>query len=313
MASGKHNYFYCLENIEEMSEMAKALSSPVRLEILKLLVKQSMTMSELSQELLVSLSSVSMHTKILLEVGLITVKPKPGMHGAQKVCGIRADQVMFDFFGTKNHKTLDMPPTVIEIPIGNYAKAEVTHPCGIVSSDDWVDIEDSQYCFYDPAHVHAQLIWFTSGFLEYHITNKSLQDREIKSLNVSFEVCAEAPGYNNVWPSDISVEINHIRLFTFRVDGDYGGHRGINNPLWWSDSNTQYGEMKSFSITSQGTYMNGKKVSDVCLESLNVQDNYYFSLRVGVDEESGCPGGMNLFGRKFGNYAQDIRVEIQYQ
>lgn len=95
MGAGKHNFTYDLDDVENMSEMGKALSSSIRLQILQLLIEQSMTMSQLSQKLFVSLFSVSMHVKILQDVGLVEVIPKPGMHGAQKLCGIRAERVSF--------------------------------------------------------------------------------------------------------------------------------------------------------------------------------------------------------------------------
>ena len=95
MNSGKESFSYSLSDIDDMSQMARALSSPIRLEILKLLNGNSRTMSELSKLLYVSMSSISMHTAILKDAGLITIIPKPGMHGAQKLCGIRAG---FDYF-----------------------------------------------------------------------------------------------------------------------------------------------------------------------------------------------------------------------
>ncbi|QHQ59620.1 ArsR family transcriptional regulator [Anaerocolumna sedimenticola] len=311
MGSGKQSFNYNLDNIEQTCQMAKALSSPIRLEILKLLIDKSMTMGELAQILYVSVSSVSMHTKVLQDAELITITPKPGKHGAQKVCGIKADKVVFDLFGVSGSVT-KRSAKVMNISVGNYSEAEVNDPCGLVSIEDYVDIEDTRYGFYDPAHIDAQLIWFTSGYLKYHISNKYLAVKEVKSLNISFEVCAEAPGYNNTWPSDIYLKINDVLLHTFRVSGDYGGIRGINNPDWWSDSNTQYGELKMLSITKSGTFFNGKLISKRNIKSLKVSENYYFTFEIGVDKDSECPGGLNLFGGKFGNYAQDIRVEVQY-
>lgn len=307
----KHVFHYSLKNIEKTSRMGKALSSPIRLQILSLLINQSMTMTELSQLLYVSLSSISMHVKVLEEEGLITVTPKPGMHGAQKVCGIRAEKVVFDFFGMLGHEEIESSH-IMDIPIGSYAIAKITQPCGIVDSKGYIGKEDTPFVFYDPSHISAQLIWFTSGYLEYHISNKYLINQKVKRLNINFEVCAEAPGYNNNWPSDIYIQINDMTLCGFRVKGDYGGKRGINNPSWWSNSNTQYGELKILSITDEGTSLDGKIVSKENLQTLKLMDGYYFKFKIGVDSSSECAGGINLFGKSFGNYAQDIRIQIEY-
>lgn len=313
MKTGKNNFKFTLKEISNMSEMGKALSSTVRLEILQKLIERSMTMSELSQELRVSLSSITMHIKCLHKVGLVEVVPKPGMHGAQKLCGIKADKVLFDFFDNENVESGKKMSKKMEIPIGLYSRAEIQEPCGIVNEEEYVDIEDTQFCFYNPSHVEAQLIWFTTGYLEYNISNKYIQNEDVHSINISFEVCAEAPGYNNEWPSDINITINDKSITTFRVQGDYGGSRGVNNPSWWSDSNTQFGELKKISITEKGTYLNGNLVSIHTISSLNIKGKSYFTFRIGVFENSECTGGINLFGKKFGNYAQDICVEVCYE
>lgn len=312
MGSGKESYSYSLSDVEGMSRVARALSSPIRLSILKLLNASSMTMSELSKELYVSMSSISMHTAILKEAGLISITPKPGMHGAQKLCGIRADLVTFEIL-EKTEEEKKPAPKTLEIPIGQYSQAEIAAPCGLAGEEGYIETEDAPYSFFHPEHIRAQLIWFTTGYLQYEIINRDLQVLPVEMVKISFEVCAEAPGYNNDWPTDIFVKINEKAITTFRIKGDYGGNRGINNPPWWKNANTQYGDLEILCICRDGTYLNGRKVSEETLHSLQMREGYYFSFAIGVDPQSEHPGGMNLFGKKFGNYAQDIRVEILYR
>lgn len=182
-----------------------------------------------------------------------------------------------------------------------------------MNSSQYVDIEDTPYCFLEPEHVGAQLIWFSRGYLCYRISNKPLKGENVKSISISFEVCAEAPGYNNDWPSDIYLKLNDHYLTQFRVKGDYGGVKGINNPSWWSDSNTQYGELKVLYIDEDGVQLNGQKVSGLTIKDLELQTGYSFAFELGVSDKAEYVGGMNLFGKNFGNYAQDIRVEVQYK
>ena len=312
MSFGKESYSYNLSDIEKTSKVAKALSSTVRLEILKLLIQNSMTMSELSQKLYVSMSSISMHTAILKEANLITITPKPGMHGAQKLCGIKADKINFEFFDI-NGSGLQKVPKIVKLPIGGYCEASGDPPCGLAGNRDYVEKEDASYGFWHPDHLQAQLLWFTTGYLKYRISNRFLKEENVESVNISFEVCSEAPGYNNTWPSDIFFKVNDKDITTFRVAGDYGGSRGINNPSWWPDSNTQFGELVVFSITDKRTMLNGKVISRENLNSLRLKESNTFSISMGVDKNSEFPGGMNLFGKNFGNYAQDIRIEIRYK
>lgn len=312
MNTGKESLYFDLADIERSSLIAKALSSPVRLEILKLLIKNSMTMSELSHDLFLPMSSICMHINILKEAKLITVTPRPGLHGSQKLCGIRADQVTFNFFSSiRDYHT--KPPKLTDIPIGSYSDCNITAPCGLATSISYIDYEDTPYGFYDPDHINASLVWFTTGFLNYHIPNKDIKDEDVVFVSISFEVCAEAPGYNNYWPSDIFLRINDNHITTFMVKGDYGGQKGANNPSWWSDSNTQYGELRELIIRSDGCFLNNQKVSSLNIDSLGLTENYYFNFSLGVDKDSSHLGGINLFGRDFGNYRQDILMKVVYK
>lgn len=312
MNTGKESLFFNLVDIERSYLMAKALSSPVRLEILKLLIKNSMTMSELSHDLFLPMSSICMHCNNLKKANLITVTPRPGLHGSQKLCGIKVDEVTFNFFSSlRDYGT--KPPKLTEIPIGSYSDCNITAPCGLVTSMSYINIEDTPHGFYDPNHVNASLLWFTTGSLIYHIPNKDIKDDDLAYVSISFEVCAEAPGYNNYWPSDIFIKINNTFITTFTVKGDYGGQKGANNPTWWSDSNTQYGELRELVIKNDGCYLNNQKVSSHNIESLELKDNYYFNFAIGVDKDSAHPGGINLFGRDFGNHRQDILIKAVYK
>ena len=45
-----------------------------------------------------------------------------------------------------------------------------------------------------------------------------------------------------------------------------------------------------------------------------MQEGNYFTFRLYVDETlHNCIGGINLLGRDFGDYPQDIEIEVTYQ
>ena len=256
-----------LSDTETTAKICRALSSETRLEILKCLVAKSMTISELAEAFYLPMSSMCLHIKTLKEANLITVVPKPGMRGSQKLCGIKTANVSLDVFA---------------------------HVSKITRKD-------------------ASLLWFTKGYLEYQFSNYSLLQDKPAQIEFSFEACSEAPGYNNNWPSDITFELNHKKVVTFLTKGDYGGRKGIYNPSWWSESNTQFGEYKKIHVTHHGCYMDNQKVSDETIESLGLLDNYFFSFILKVDDDSQHIGGMNLFGKHFGDYAQDIVMKVEYE
>lgn len=308
----KKEILLTLNDTQKTAQICKALSSETRLDILKCLTENSMTISELAEHFLLPMSSMCLHVKTLKEAGLISVIPKPGPRSPQKLCGIKVSTVTLNLFADQNTK-MTKQPFYFYMPIGLYSNCKVSPPCGIASASSYLSFEDSPLGFYSPERAKASLLWFTKGFLDYQFPNNSLLQKEHCKIEFSFEICAEAPGYNNNWPSDITVELNHKPVAVFYIAGDYGGRKGIYNPDWWSSSNSQFGEYKKLLITDQGCYVNGKKTSDETIESLKLKEDDFFYFTLKVDENSEHVGGLNLFGKHFGDYAQDIIMKVEYE
>ena len=122
-----------LSDTETTAKICRALSSETRLEILKCLVAKSMTISELAEAFYLPMSSMCLHIKTLKEANLITVVPKPGMRGSQKLCGIKTANVSLDVFAHVS-KITRKPPVFVNMPIGHYCNCEISPPCGIASA-----------------------------------------------------------------------------------------------------------------------------------------------------------------------------------
>jgi len=65
-------------------------------------------------------------------------------------------------------------------------------------------------------------------------------------------------------------------------------------------------------VDARGSKLDGEALSGVCLADLNLQNQDYISLRVGVSADSEHVGGLNLFGDKFGDFAQGIVMRVGY-
>jgi predicted transcriptional regulator len=294
---------------EKSASIFRALSSPIRLNMIKALVEKSagLNISELAEEFSLPLSSAALHVKILEEAGIIFTEEKPGLRGAQKICAILAEDVYLNIYHHEKKERLSKD-IVYRMPLGNYFDCSATKPCGLAGRNTYIGIEDSENAFYSVNRIHAQIVWFTTGFLEYRFPNHLLKPENLLELGFSFEACSEAPGYDNDWPSDITLWINNTEVFTFRSAGDYGGSRGIYNPDWWPDSATQYGELHRLEITDQGCFGDNRKTTDYNLESLRLCEGDYISFRIGVKEDAEYAGGINIFGEHFGNYRQGIEM-----
>jgi predicted transcriptional regulator len=288
----------------------KALNSEPRLRILELLSNRLLNVSEIAQALDMPLSTTTSHISILEASGLIRTELKPGERGLQKLCQRVYDRLLIELPGER-----DTPPQqIIELsmPIGAYTDFSVTPTCGLVNDSSMIGFSDDPTSFYEPGHTEAQLIWFHQGYVEYKFPNRLPPRVTAESLWLSMEVCSEAPMHHLDWPSDITLWLNGVEIGTWTSPADFGGQRGVLTPDWWSTRSTQYGLLKEWRVNSEGSYVDGVKVSEVCLADLSITDNPFILLRVGVKPDARHIGGINIFGKKFGNYAQDIVMRIQY-
>lgn len=255
-----------IADINQVAEIAHALSSPVRLKILSLIEDRPINVSEIANKLGMPLSSTALAISVLEKAGLVITTSKPGVRGAQKLCALKVDSL---FIQIKNPEAMDNEDLYIEqMPIGNYSDFKVVAPCGIVSEEGFIASEDSAQGFFLPEHIRAQLIWFTKGYLEYRFFSRFQRRAKLpQKIEFSFEMCSEAPGYNSEWRSDISVWINGRRIGTLTSLGDYGNRRGRLNPAWWDGNNTQYGLLHRVCITSEGTMLD-----DDCFSQFTISD-----------------------------------------
>ncbi len=301
-----------INDTRQILAIAKALSSEQRLNILKLLEDKIMNISEIASRLQIPMSTAALHIKTLEEAGLVITQPLPGIRGSQKLSGVRVEKVFIDL---KPAFQSDSPVRTIyySVPIGNYFDFQVTAPCGIASENRFLSATDEASVFYLPDRGDAQILWFSEGYLEYRVSTTQLKNAaSVESLEFIFEACSEAQGYNNEWPSDITLWLNGTEVGTFTSEGDFGGIRGSQNPIWWPDELTQYGKLCRLHIDGTGSYINDTQVSNHTPESLGICENDVLLFRIGIKPDARFIGGLNLFGEHFGNHAQHINVKINY-
>lgn len=295
---------------DEIVAVSKALSSEVRIDILRLLCKEPLKVNEIANRLDIQASTVALNVKVLEEAGLIKCVLKPGIRGVVTVCHKAADKIDIAVEYDENQRKKGKE--VINMPIGNYVDYKVAPTCGIVNEKGFIDDEDDTRGFYNPSRITAQLIWFGEGYLEYRFPNSAIKGKRVKSAELSFECCSEAPDYNANYKSDITVWINGLDAGTWTSPGDFGGRRGKLNPAWWPAKNTQYGNLKKWKLNDKGTFIDKTKVNDVAVGEYCLSDNPYISVRIGVKEDAVNKGGVNIFGDAFGDYPQNIVLKLEY-
>ncbi|MGN1040040.1 MAG: ArsR/SmtB family transcription factor [Candidatus Fimimonas sp.] len=290
--------------------IATALASDVRLDILNLLCARSMSVKEIAHQLNIPLSTASANIIALQNSDLIMCIDERGIRGSQKLCCIKYEKLQFNF---RNKEIAhDTHTWFTSMPIGNFSDCNIYPTCGIASETEFIGRDDDVKSFYLPNKVNAQLIWFSKGFLEYRFPMMCDKATNPLSIDFSLECCSEAPNFRFFWPSDISVWINGVDVGTFTCPGDFGGRRGQFTPKWWPINSTQYGMLTSWMVNKEGSFINGKKCSSVNIDNLKLTSKDYVSFKIGIKDDATNMGGINIFGRKFGDYNQDISMILSY-
>jgi predicted transcriptional regulator len=301
---------FLLVDPEERPDVLRGLASPVRVKILKALhLRGGMNVNDIADLLELPQSTVSSNLQILEEAGLIKTETQKARKGNQKICRAVFDEVLVMF----KEDVAATKQNIIEVamPVGLYTSCEVSAPCGLCSTEGIIGLLDVPDIFLDPGRMRAGLMWFTRGFVEYQFPNNArLSKVNIEALEFSLELSSEVPGTATEWPSEITIWVNQQDVGTWTSPGDFGDQRGVYTPDWWTLRGSQYGMLKTWRVARDGTYVDGVKISPVSLKDLDVANHHSIRLRIGVKENAKYPGGVNIFGRGFGNYDQDIVMRI---
>lgn len=298
-----------IHNLETALPVFRALGSELRVRILDLVCHQEgIPLKDLHSALDVPSSTLAPHIHMLEECGLLKILSVPGSHGTTKCCfSGRLDKIAI---------YLDTPGTApslykCEVPIGHYSSFRITPTCGLAAPSNFIGQLDEPRYFAHPDRYQAEILWFTTGYLEYMLPNLIPRHSVIDSLSLSFEISSEAPGHNNTWPSDITFSLCDQELCTWTSPGDYGDRRGRQNPSWWYPFLNQYGLLKTLRIDRGGTFMDGERLSDITVRDLALTDQSLLNFRISVHKGPDARG-CTLFGRGFGDHPQALQMEIRY-
>lgn len=287
--------------------LCNALNSSLRLNIYRQLIEHAMSISEVARVNEITVSSASFHTAILEKAGLIEIKLIPNKKGKIKVCHAVLNEISLkgtDVNASENRNVLSF-----EMPVGMYTDANLEFVSGYCTDSEQILFNDGNVFVADRRN--AQLLWCASGHVEYTFPALFGEKRRIQEISFSLEICSETINYRNDWKSDISFSLNGTELITFTSPGDFGGRRGVNNPSWWPNNSTQYGQLKTVTINSNGIYLDGVlKNGLININSLNVGDEKKLLFRVENKPDSFYKGGFNIFGKGFGDYNQDIVMTV---
>ena len=298
-----------ITSLSEGLEIFKALGSDVRIEILNILLEENnINMNELASRLNITNGALTNHIKKLESCGLITASGEAAGHGNQKICSIIQDKILVELEKSEDFENVYRT----EIKIGHYSNYQICPTCGLATDHTLIgEVDDPRY-FEHPSRYNADILWFSKGYVEYVIPNFIPFAQKIDQLTISLEISSEAPGVNDIWPSDISFILNDKKVATWTSPGDFGNVTGIFTPDWWYPNWNQYGLLKILVINKKGTFIDGLQVSDVSIQDFALDYRSTIKLKLAVEDNAEHVGGLTIFGKNFGNYNQDISIRMNY-
>ncbi|HYZ64832.1 MAG TPA: helix-turn-helix domain-containing protein [Acetobacteraceae bacterium] len=291
-------------------EVMRSLASELRLQILQCIRRAGrMNVNEVCEALGLPQSTVAANIQVLERSGLVESTTAKGRKGQQKVCRVPFEEIVLRL---NSPEPASQGDTIeVAMPVGLYTSCSVTAPCGLCSTEHVIGLLDVPDHLLDPDRMRAALLWFWRGYVEYKFPNNAkVLQADVEAVEFSMEMSSEVPGTNVDWPSDITVWVNGVKIGTWTSPGDFGDRRGTYTPRWWKLGGSQYGKLTNWRISAQGTFMDGAKLSPVTLEQLDLDRHHSVKLRIGIDEHAAHPGGVNIFGRGFGNHDQDIVMRL---
>ncbi|RPK27747.1 ArsR/SmtB family transcription factor [Paenibacillus xylanexedens] len=284
----------------------EALASEVRWRIMDMIADREMNVKDIAAALELSPSIVTMHIRKLEDAGLIGSRRVRINGGTHKLCYLKQNQIEIELpSASQTSRTREQT-----IAVGHYTAFDIHPTCGLGTLEKEIGVWDDPRYFLDPERVHAAILWFGKGYVEYKTPNFVLPDQTIDAIEISMELASEAPGLRDHWPSDIRFTFNGVSLGTWTSPADFGrAARGKYTPEWWHRNVNQYGLLKTIRIDAYGTYMDGERMSDITLEDVKL-DEPFWTLRFTVDEESPNVGGLTIYGAGFGNHDQDVVIRV---
>ena len=284
----------------------EALASEIRLKIIEYLNEEEANVKTLAKKCNVSSAIMTSHINKLEEAGIITSKRT---HKDGKLCSLVSKWyvVRFPFCNPAINLYYET-----HIGAGHYTKAEIAPTCGICSYEQVIGELDKPECFFIPDRMNAQLVWFTEGYLEYMVPNLLPKGAAVTGFEFSAELGSEYPGIKNNWESYINIFLNNKQLCTYVSPGDFGDRTGRLTPAWWT--NAQYGILKVFQVNEEGVFIDKRRVREKNIGDYGIDTSKpAWPLRFAVSAKRRRPGGLSIFGSKFGEYPQDIHVIVHYR
>lgn len=286
----------------------RALSAQPRARILNLLATRSLNVSEIALALGISQPNTSTHIRILEEAGLVESESVSTGRALEKRCWLKFDRLTFEAVPEPVPDPVQVQ--VVSMPVGLFTAMSIPQEYGLAS--ETVFLQNGTNTILTSDRAQAQILWFGRGWVEYTFPCILSQQAQVVGIEFEGEMCSETLYYDNSYKSDITLWLNGAEIATWTCPGDFGGRKGRLTPSWWPKDGTQFGVITTWSVDGTGSRINDEPAGGCRIQDLGLVNGRPIIVRIGNRGDAIHRGGMNLFGRRFGDYPQDLILRISY-
>lgn len=300
-------------DLPKIAALCDALGSETRLKILRHLQSPPyiFTVTQLVKTLNIPTTTLLFHLEKMQKADLINISYKSSTHGTHRLIARKLHGADLRFYYVQQQESKRLDTFIQTIGVGQFNDFIGDSFNFCTADSHYTSLSDNCYL---PERFHAQLVYTPNGQITYRFSNQAAKLYTVRKLELTLEICSEAPYFDNNYLSDITFWINDKELATYTCPGDFGDHRGSLNPDWWSLVNTQYGTLLTLTVNEKGVYLNGTKTqSKITLNDLDLAKGNKTEVRFGNKPTAVNIGGFNIFGKQFGDHPQDITLITTYE
>ncbi|MBO4573017.1 MAG: helix-turn-helix domain-containing protein [Clostridia bacterium] len=315
-SNDRRSIFLDLKNEEDVgaiADLCTALSSPVRLKILRRLntPPYGYSVSELVKTLDIPTTTLLFHLEKMEKADIVNISYRSTSSGTTRMVTRKLHDANLCFYYRLDADEVREAQEVQSVSVGAYHDFVGDEINFATSERIYNKLGDD---IFHASRSDAQLVFTPNGIITYMFSNRLCKLRKVKKLAFTLEICSEAPYYNNDYLSDVTFWLNGAELTTVTLKGDYGDRRGRLNPEWWSDVLTQHGDLITLSIDDKGVSVNGiEKQNKTTIDKLDLSSGNRIEFSFGNKATAEHIGGFNVFGASFGDYPQDICLTTTYE
>lgn len=291
---------------ERIFGIACALAHPLRLTILEQLLTQPRSITEIAKINKITNSTAIFHLKLMEKAQLVFSRCQPNKKGKTLIFYINFSEIGIS---TQPKAQSDIHIFTQSAGVGEYVEACFSKYLRIATSDNIIVLEHNDA--FHSCRFDAQLLCTDGGKFTYAFSNAFAKENTVRRIEFSLELCSESPYFRNDWKSEISFDVNGTEILTYISPGDFGDRRGKLNPPWWANKYTQYGQLVRIAIDREGVWLNGNLSNAITLDCLQLEKSNRLTFSVYTKDDAKYAGGFNLFGKKFGNFEQDIVLRCE--